>query len=155
MAKSKNLLTYGTFDLFHVGHVRLLKSIKQMGDRLYVGLSTDSFNRLKGKKTIIGYDHRREILLENKSVDVVFPEEDWEQKINDVKRLNIDLFVMGDDWKGKFDFLSSYCDVLYLPRTPDISSTDIKLSLEAFSAERLTAMRSALDSIDSIVKSIR
>ena len=124
----KTILTYGTFDLFHVGHVRLLKRLKASGDRLVVGCSTDEFNALKGKKCIFPYQDRAEILSSCRYVDYVFPEENWEQKVDDVKKYSADVFAMGDDWVGKFDFLESEtdCRVIYLPRTEGISTTEVR-----------------------------
>ncbi|WP_057876905.1 glycerol-3-phosphate cytidylyltransferase [Liquorilactobacillus aquaticus] len=122
----KRVITYGTFDLLHKGHVRLLKRAAALGDHLTVGVSTDEFNAIKGKKAYTSYEDRKYILEAIKYVDDVIPEENWDQKINDVIKYNIDLFVMGDDWKGKFDFLEDYCQVVYLPRTEGISTTKIK-----------------------------
>lgn len=122
----KTVLTYGTFDLFHVGHVRLLKRIAAFGDRLVVGCSTDAFNAKKGKKAIFSYEERAEILLSCRFVDEVIPENHWDQKIEDVQRYSIDTFAMGDDWSGKFDFLEEYTRVVYLPRTEGVSTTQIK-----------------------------
>jgi glycerol-3-phosphate cytidylyltransferase len=132
MNKVKKVITYGTFDMFHVGHLRLLQRIKEMGDELIVAVSTDEFNNLKGKKVLIPYKQRAEIVANIKCVDKVIPENNWEQKIDDIKKYEIDVFVMGDDWKGKFDFLKEYCDVVYLPRTENISTTKLKKSLSAF-----------------------
>jgi glycerol-3-phosphate cytidylyltransferase len=122
----KTVLTYGTFDLLHVGHIRILMRAKAMGDRLIVGLSTDEFNQKKHKSSFMPYEQRKEILEAIKYVDMVIPETCWEQKINDVKDHKVDVFVMGDDWIGEFDFLKEHCDVVYLERTQDISSTAIK-----------------------------
>ena len=99
---SKVILTYGTFDLFHIGHLKLLQRLKKMGDVLIVGVSTDEFNCVKGKKTIIPYEQRAEIIANIKDVDFVIPENNWEQKINDIKNHNVDIFAIGDDWKGEF-----------------------------------------------------
>lgn len=127
----KKILTYGTFDLFHQGHVRILKRAKERGDYLIVALSTDEFNKVKGKKSYHSYEIRKEILEAIKYVDMVIPENDWDQKIGDVLKYNIDEVVMGDDWKGnaKFEVLKEYCDVVYLPRTEGISSSKIKYDL--------------------------
>lgn len=125
----KRVLTYGTFDLLHTGHVRLLKRAKAMGDYLIVALSTDEFNAKKGKRSYFDYKQRKEILESIKYVDEVIVEEDWEQKVKDVKEHQVDVFVMGDDWEGKFDFLKDYCEVVYLPRTEGISATKIKQDL--------------------------
>lgn len=126
----KKVLTYGTFDLFHVGHLNILKRAKALGDYLVVAVSTDDFNEIKGKKCAIPYAERMAIVEAIKYVNKVIPENSWNQKINDVKEHNIDVFVMGDDWEGKFDYLKNYCEVVYLPRTPDISTTKIKKELK-------------------------
>lgn len=124
------VITYGTFDLLHWGHVRLLERAAALGDELYVGLSTDEFNSQKHKEAYHNYEHRKYILEAIKYVDKVIPEKSWDQKISDVKKYGIDIFVMGDDWKGQFDFLKDYCKVIYLPRTPGISTTRIKADLK-------------------------
>ena len=116
--------------MFHIGHLELLKRIKALGGKLIVGVSTDEFNEIKGKKTIIPYAQRADIVEAIKYVDMVIPENDWEQKIDDIKNNNIDIFVMGNDWVGKFDFLEKYCEVVYLPRTDGISTTEIKSKLK-------------------------
>ena len=127
----KKIITYGTFDLLHYGHINLLKRAKQMGDYLIVGLSTDEFNKnSKNKECYFSYEIRKQLLESIRYVDLVIPENNWNQKINDIKEFGIDTFVMGDDWKGKFDFLKDYCEVIYLPRTKEISNTKIKKDLE-------------------------
>jgi len=128
----KKVITYGTFDLLHIGHINFLKRAKALGDYLVVGVSTDNFNEIKGKKTIIPYGERAEIIKSLKVVDEIIPEKNWEQKINDIKSHKIDIFTIGDDWKGKFDYLKEYCDVVYLERTKDISSTYLKEELKKF-----------------------
>lgn len=125
----KKVITYGTYDLLHWGHINLLKRAKELGDYLIVALSTDEFNAIKGKKAYYPYEQRKFILESIRYVDKVIPERTWEQKIEDVKKYDIDIFVMGDDWKGKFDFLKEYCEVIYLPRTIGISTTKIKNDL--------------------------
>ncbi len=125
------VITYGTFDLFHYGHLRLLERAKSYGDYLIVAVSTDEFNELKGKKSVYPYFERAEIVLSNKYVDLVIPESNWEQKISDIKDNKIDVFVMGNDWVGKFDYLSEYCKVVYLERTPNISSNEIKVNIRS------------------------
>jgi len=122
----KKIITYGTFDLLHWGHIRLLQRAKSLGDYLIVGLSTDEFNAIKHKKAYHSYEHRKYILEAIKYVDEIIPEEDWDQKVTDIKKYNVDTFVMGDDWKGQFDFLKTQCEVVYLPRTSGISTTQIK-----------------------------
>jgi glycerol-3-phosphate cytidylyltransferase len=126
----KKVITYGTFDLLHVGHINLLRRAKALGDYLVVVVSTDEFNKLKNKTAYYPYEDRKKILEAIKYVDEVLPENTWEQKIDDVKNNNIDIFVMGDDWKGKFDFLKDYCEVVYLSRTEGISTTKIKSDLK-------------------------
>ena len=126
----KRVITYGTFDLLHYGHINLLKRAKELGDYLFVGLSTDEFNELKGKKSYFYYDERKTLLESIIYVDEVLPEKNWDQKIHDIKNYNIDVFVIGDDWKGKFDYLSEYCEVVYLPRTEGISTTKVKTDLK-------------------------
>lgn len=125
----KKIITYGTFDLFHIGHLRLIQRAKALGDHLTVAVSTDDFNALKGKKTLIPFEHRIEIVKNIQGVDEVIPEVCWEQKKSDIQHLGITHFVMGADWKGEFDFLEDLCEVVYLPRTSGISSTDIKHSI--------------------------
>ncbi|MCW3171045.1 adenylyltransferase/cytidyltransferase family protein [Shewanella subflava] len=125
----KTIITYGTFDLFHFGHVRLFKRLKDLGDRLIVGVSTDEFNALKGKAAFFNYQQRIEIVEACKYVDMVIAETDWRQKRSDIIRLNADVFAIGDDWAGKFDDLNDICNVLYLERTQQISTTDIKNNL--------------------------
>lgn len=132
----KTIITYGTFDLFHIGHLKLLQRLKSLGDELIVAVSTDEFNTIKGKKTIIPYAQRAEIVENIKCVDMVIPENDWEQKTKDVQKYNIDVFAIGNDWEGKFDFLKEYCDVVYLDRTDGISSTQLKNTLKTFSVSK-------------------
>ena len=128
----KRVITYGTFDLLHYGHINLLKRAKALGDYLVVALSTDEFNwNEKQKKCYFSYEKRKTLLEAIRYVDLVIPEENWAQKQTDVKEYHIDTFVMGDDWAGKFDFLKSQCEVVYLPRTPEISTTQIKHDLGA------------------------
>ena len=122
----KKVITYGTFDTLHFGHLKLLERAKNLGDFLIVGLSTDEFNALKGKKSLLNYEERKSYLQAIKYVDLIIPENNWEQKIEDVKKNHVDIFTMGDDWKGKFDFMSDVCQVHYLERTPSISSTMIR-----------------------------
>lgn len=127
----KKVTTYGTFDLLHYGHINLLQRAKALGDYLIVALSTDEFNSVeKHKVTYFTYEERKRLLEAIRYVDLVIPEENWEQKISDVKEFRVDTFVMGDDWKGKFDFLKDYCEVVYLERTPEISTTKIKNDLK-------------------------
>lgn len=120
------VVTYGTFDLLHVGHARLLAAARALGDSLAVGVSTDEFNQVKGKAAVVPYRERCELLLALRSVDSVFPESSWEQKADDLRRLNARVFVMGSDWTGKFDDLRSICEVIYLPRTEFVSTTVLR-----------------------------
>ena len=127
----KKVITYGTFDLLHYGHINLLQRAKALGDYLIVALSTDEFNsKEKNKITYFSYEERKRLLEAIRYVDLVIPEQNWEQKISDVKEFKVDTFVMGDDWKGKFDLLKDYCEVVYLERTPEISTTKIKKDLK-------------------------
>ena len=129
----KRVITYGTFDLLHYGHINLLKRAKAMGDYLIVVLSTDEFNwNMKKKKCYFNYERRKSLLEAIRYVDLVIPEENWEQKVRDITEYHIDTFVMGNDWQGKFDFLKQYCEVIYLPRTPEISTTRIKNDLQKY-----------------------
>lgn len=125
----KRVITYGTFDMLHYGHVHLLRRAKEYGDYLIVALSTDEFNRGKGKECYFSYEERKLLLESIRYVDLVIPETCWEQKKDDVELYHVDTFVMGNDWEGKFDFLKEQCEVVYLPRTPEISTTKIKNDL--------------------------
>lgn len=128
----KKIITYGTFDLLHYGHINLLKRAKALGDYLVVALSTDEFNwECKQKKCYFDFDKRKQLLESIRYVDLVIPENSWDQKSSDILEYKIDIFVMGNDWEGKFDFLEDYCKVVYLPRTPEISSTQIKSDLKS------------------------
>ncbi|WP_317944785.1 glycerol-3-phosphate cytidylyltransferase [Carnobacterium maltaromaticum] len=126
----KKVLTYGTFDLLHKGHVHLLQRARALGDYLIVGVSTDTFNALKGKTAYTSWEDRKFILEALSCVDEVIPESHWEQKIEDIKEKEVDLFVMGEDWTGEFDFLQNYCEVIYLSRTKGTSTTKIKKDLQ-------------------------
>lgn len=126
----RKVITYGTFDLLHYGHILLFQRAKALGDHLTVALSTDAFNQLKGKGAYFPYEERKLMLEAIRYVDAVIPENTWEQKKSDILDHNIDIFVMGDDWQGKFDELKEYCEVIYLSRTPDISTTTIKTTIK-------------------------
>ena len=128
--KIKTVLTYGTFDLLHYGHLEILKKASLLGDQLIVGLSTDEFNKLKGKTCVLSYAKRKEFLESLDYVTKVIPENNWEQKITDVKENDVDIFVMGSDWQGKFDEIKKYCKVIYFPRTKGISTTKLKSILK-------------------------
>lgn len=127
----KRVITYGTFDLLHYGHINLLRRAKELGDYLIVALSTDEFNlNEKNKTCYFSYEQRKQLLEAIRYVDLVIPEESWEQKAMDVELYKIDTFVIGDDWEGKFDFLKDQCEVVYLSRTKEISTTKIKNDLK-------------------------
>ena len=127
----KRILTYGTFDLLHYGHINILKRAKALGDYLIVGLSTDEFNAIKNKKAYHNYETRKQMLEAIRYVDLVIPENNWEQKVSDIQKYEADVLVMGDDWAGsdKFNYLQDYCEVMFLPRTPGVSTTKIKQEL--------------------------
>lgn len=139
----KRILTYGTFDLLHYGHIRLLKRAKELGDYLIVAISTDEFNNIKNKKAYHDYKTRKEMLEAIRYVDLVIPEKNWEQKIEDVKTYKVDVVVMGSDWAGsdKFEPLKEYCQVVYLDRTEGVSTTKIKRELN---------LKPALDNVNQI-----
>ena len=127
----RRVITDGTFDLLHYGHINLLQRAKQLGDYLIVALSTDEFNLdQKQKKCYFTYEQRKELLEAIRYVDLVIPEINWDQKVSDMHEYHVDVFVMGDDWKGKFDYLADEgVEVVYLPRTPEISTSQIKHDL--------------------------
>jgi len=149
---TKTILTYGTFDMFHIGHLRLLNRLKDQCERLVVGVSTDEFNHIKGKKTVIPFEQRAEIVRNIRCVDLVIPEKIWDQKINDIAEHKIDVFAMGDDWKGKFDDLSSHCEVMYLERTEGISTTGLKNSLKNFLSVPKEDIINALEILEMLRK---
>src|SRR5690554_6734617 len=122
----KTIITYGTFDLFHIGHLNLLRRLKELADHVIVAVSTDEFNHQKGKKTLIPFEQRAAIVESIRYVDQVIPEESWEQKISDIRKYEVDIFAIGKDWEGKFDSLNEYCDVVYLERTHNISTSELK-----------------------------
>ncbi len=150
----KRVITYGTFDMFHIGHLELLKRVKTHAKELIVAISTDQFNEIKGKKTIIPFEQRAKIVEAIKYVDKVIPEKSWDQKIADIKKYDIDLFIMGDDWKGKFDFLKKYCDVIYLPRTQGISSRQLKNTLKNISSINIKELDQALEILKRIKENL-
>ena len=125
----KKVITYGTFDLIHTGHINILRRAKEMGDYLVVAISTDEFNTMKHKQAYYSFEQRKQILEAIRYVDEVIPEHTWDQKVQDVKEHDIDIFVMGHDWEGEFDFLKEYCEVIYLPRTEGVSTTKTKQDL--------------------------
>lgn len=128
--KFKTVLTYGTFDLLHYGHLEILKRASLLGNKLIVGVSTDKFNEIKGKTCVLPYQKRKELLESLDYVGKVIPENNWDQKVTDIQGNNIDIFVIGDDWEGKFDELKDFCEVIYLPRTKGISSTKLRSILD-------------------------
>ncbi len=128
--KFKTVLTYGTFDLLHYGHLEILKRASLLGNKLIVGLSTDKFNDIKGKTCVLPYQKRKELLESLDYVGKVIPENNWDQKVTDIQGNNIDIFVMGDDWEGIFDELKVFCEVIYLPRTKGISSSKLRSILD-------------------------
>ena len=151
----KTVITYGTFDVFHIGHLRLLERARALGDRLVVGVSSDEFNKIKGKQSIFPYAHRAEIVLATKYVDAVFPEHSWDQKPDDIKKYGAHIFVMGHDWQGKFDGVVKGCDVVYLPRTEGISSTEVKQAIGLWqrgSLAEINGDRGVLEAIFSQLK---
>ncbi len=148
---TRTVLTYGTFDLFHIGHLNLLRRLRDLGDRLIVGVSTDEFNALKGKKTIIGFNDRIDIVRNLRCVDLAIPEENWGQKVQDIRAHGVHVFGMGSDWEGRFDELKAHCEVVYLPRTEGISSTQIKKTLQVLDRSHVQELKQALDLIASIV----
>ena len=147
----KVVITYGTFDLFHIGHLNLLKRLIELGDYLIVAVSTDEFNAAKGKQTIVPFADRIEIVKNIKFVDLAIPESSWDQKARDCEKYGVSVFGMGHDWEGKFDELKQYCEVVYLPRTNGVSSTDMKRLLQVLDRSHVKDLKHALDLISSIV----
>ena len=154
-ASSRIVITYGTFDLFHVGHVRLLTRLAALGDQLIVGVSTDEFNAEKGKHAFIPYDHRAEIVGSLAAVDRVVPESSWDQKARDIVDLHVSVLGMGNDWTGKFDHLSELCEVAYLPRTEGVSSGQLRAALFPVSSDDLLKVGRAIDALAAITNSYR
>jgi glycerol-3-phosphate cytidylyltransferase len=154
MKKEKTVITYGTFDLFHIGHVRLFERAKKHGEKLIVAVSTDEFNSIKGKKILIPYEQRAEIVRSIRYVDIVIPEMSWDQKIEDIKKYHVDTLIMGKDWEGKFDELKSYCEVIYLDRTQDISTTGLKRSLKKLVTITPDELKAALLVIEQLHKDL-
>jgi len=132
ISMKKTIITYGTFDMFHIGHLRLLNRLAKLADNLIVAVSTDEFNKLKNKTVLIPYEQRAEIIANISCVTKVIPEHSWEQKEDDIQKYNVDIFAIGNDWEGEFDFLRNYCEVIYLERTQNISTTQLKKSLTNF-----------------------
>ncbi|MCG2622271.1 adenylyltransferase/cytidyltransferase family protein [Arthrobacter sp. I2-34] len=150
----KTVLTYGTFDLFHIGHLNILKRLRGLGDQLIVGVSTDDFNAIKGKKPVVPFEQRIEIVRAIRYVDLAIPEDNWAQKREDIEKYNVDVFGIGEDWKGKFDDLEDKVEVVYLPRTSGISTTEMKRVLSAFDERHVDELKRTLDSISQIVKEL-
>jgi len=129
----KRVITYGTFDLLHYGHINLLRRARELGNYLIVALSEDTFNKKeKRKETYFSYDERRQHLEAIRYVDLVIPEKSWDQKAHDIQLYQVDIFCMGDDWEGKFDYLREYCKVKYFKRTPEVSTSQIKSDLGGY-----------------------
>lgn len=149
------VLTYGTFDLFHIGHLNLIRRLTALGDRLIIAVSTDEFNAGKGKTSVVSYEDRARIVESIKGVDLVIPETSWEQKRTDVVEHGVDVFAIGDDWRGKFDELEELCRVEYLPRTDGISSTEIKQMLRVLDPEHLNEMQDALTTMSRLLEHYR
>ena len=149
------VLTYGTFDLFHIGHLNLINRLSSLGDRLVIGVSTDTFNAGKGKTSVVSYEDRAQIVQSIKGVDLVVPETSWEQKRSDIIEHGVDVFAIGDDWKGKFDELEELCRVEYLPRTDGISSTEIKQMLRVLDPTHLDEMQEALSRMSRLLEHYR
>lgn len=145
------VLTYGTFDLLHVGHLNLLERLKALGDYLVVGVSTDEFNAQKGKQTIIPFQDRLRLVQSIRCVDMAIPENAWDQKVRDIHEYGVAVFGMGGDWIGRFDDLKAYCEVVYLPRTEGVSSSQLKQLLRVLDKTHIDEMRQALGVISSIV----
>ncbi|QWF15857.1 adenylyltransferase/cytidyltransferase family protein [Lysobacter capsici] len=148
----RTVITYGTFDLLHVGHVNLLSRLRALGDRLIVGCSTDEFNEIKGKRTIYPYAQRVRILNAVRFVDKVIAEQCWEQKRDDVVREGAAVFAIGDDWAGRFDDLEDVCEVIYVPRTADVSTTEIRYLVNAMHADKLSELRVQVERLSDMVK---
>lgn len=145
MNKPKTLITYGTFDLLHIGHLNLLENLANLCDRLVVGVSTDEFNALKGKKCVVPYEDRARLVQSLKVVDLVIPETDWAQKRSDIITHEADIFAIGNDWAGKFDDLQDIVQVLYLPRTDGISTTEIKDIIAKTNDDKLLTIKNTLE----------
>ena len=152
---SKTIITYGTFDLFHIGHLKLIQKLRGLGDRLIVGVSTDDFNLEKGKKCVIPYEQRAEIVSNLKQVDLVIPECSWEQKKEDIVKYNADVFAIGSDWRGKFDYLDSFCEVVYMERTEGVSTTEIKNMLSAVDGQRIQELQKALEVVSLLAREFK
>jgi glycerol-3-phosphate cytidylyltransferase len=149
------VLTYGTFDLFHIGHLNMINRLTELGDRLVIAVSTDEFNAGKGKSSVVSYEDRAKIVSSIKGVDLVIPETSWDQKVSDIKEYDVDIFAIGDDWAGKFDELKELCEVVYLSRTDGISSTEIKQMLRVLDPSHITEMQDALSVMSRLLEHYR
>ncbi len=149
------VLTYGTFDLFHIGHLNMIQRLAELGDRLIIAVSTDEFNAGKGKTSVVSYEDRAKIVGSIKGVDLVIPETSWDQKATDIKEHGVDVFAIGDDWAGKFDELKELCEVVYLSRTDGISSTEIKQMLRVLDPTHITEMQEALSVMSRLLEHYR
>ncbi|WP_395154251.1 adenylyltransferase/cytidyltransferase family protein [Ilumatobacter sp.] len=148
----RRAITYGTFDLFHYGHLQLLRRTADLAEEVIVGVATDEFNALKGKRSMANFEQRAEITAAMRMVTSVIPEDSWEQKRLDIVKYDIDLFVMGDDWEGRFDDLSDLCAVIYLPRTTGISSTAIRDAVHTFSPGEVVRLKDSLTAISEVLR---
>jgi glycerol-3-phosphate cytidylyltransferase len=149
------VLTYGTFDLFHIGHLNMINRLAELGDRLIIAVSTDEFNAGKGKSSVVSYEDRAKIVSSIKGVDLVIPETSWDQKVSDIKEYDVDIFAIGDDWAGKFDELKELCEVVYLSRTDGISSTEIKQMLRVLDPSHIAEMQDALSVMSRLLEHYR
>lgn len=150
----QTVITYGTFDMFHIGHLNLLRRLADMADKVIVAVSTDEFTEQKGKKVLIPYEQRAAIVSAIRYVDLVIPETDWKQKTIDIINHKVDIFAIGDDWHGEFDFLKTQCKVIYLPRTRNISTTTLKNSLKTSSLIPWDDLKQAFEVIESLKKDL-
>lgn len=150
----RTVLTYGTFDLFHIGHLNILRRLSELGDRLIVGVSTDEFNAIKSKTPVIPFAQRLEIVRSIRYVHEAIPESRWEQKREDIETYGADVFGIGADWQGKFDDLGDSVEVVYLPRTSGISTTELKRALTAFDDRHISELKQGLDIISQILKEL-
>jgi glycerol-3-phosphate cytidylyltransferase len=148
----RRAITYGTFDLLHYGHLNLLRRIADLADEVVVGVSTDGFNEIKGKRSMTSFEHRSELVAALRMVSRVIPEESWDQKRRDIVENGIDLFVMGDDWVGKFDELGDVCEVMYLPRTSGISSTMLRDAVHLISSDEIDRVLGMLKSVAEVLR---
>lgn len=151
----KKIITYWTFDLLHKWHINILKRAKELWDYLIVGISSDEFNHIKNKKSFYSYEERKFLLEAIKYVDEVIPEENWEQKVSDIKKYDIDTFVIWDDWEGKFDELKEYCNVVYLPRTKNISTTKLKTLIWDMNDDNILKLEEVLEALKDFKKIIK